>query len=169
MHWDQGLWCCHATLGILFKGPFLLEIVCDLISSKKKNHKQKKNPDSNMQTQFLFLCKQQGSVCCKGRSPVDEQHGVSSAATHRWGWFPSFCSADESKILGLVSTEWGRSVLCHHWYVVWRRCGGQRRALWNNTPKHLIDTKPKTFLNCWKRSASTCSVQSIFILRWNLF
>lgn len=89
----------------------------------------------------LPLFKQQGSLCDKGRSPVDELHGVSSTATHRWGWFPSFRSADESEILGLVSTEWGRSVLCHHWYVVWRRCGGQRQTMWNNIPKHLRGTK----------------------------
>ena len=60
--------------------------------------------------------------------------------THRWGRFPSFRGADESEILGLVSTEWGRSVLCHHWYVVWRRCGGHRRALWDKTKKNIWDT-----------------------------
>lgn len=59
--------------------------------------------------------------------------------THRWGWFSSLCSADESEILGLVSTEWGRSVLCHHWYVIWRCCGGEKKP-WEQQ-KTLRDTK----------------------------
>lgn len=73
------------------------------------------------------FCKQVGSVFCNGRSLVVEQCGVSSSKTHRRRRFSSFRSAHQSEILGLVSTEWGRSVLCHHWYVVRGRCWDTKR------------------------------------------
>lgn len=73
---------------------------------KKPNNKQTEN-----ETQFL--------VCAPLHLPT---------TTHRRGGFASLCSADESEVLGLVATERGWSVLCHHRYVVGRCCSeGTRR------------------------------------------
>lgn len=46
--------------------------------------KKEKMPGSKMLS-FFSLCKQRGSVCCKGRSLVNEQHGVSSTANSPMG------------------------------------------------------------------------------------
>lgn len=71
---------------------------------------------------------------------MDRQPSISLTTTHRWGWFSSLCSADKSEILGLVSTEWGLSVLCHHRYVVWRCCGGEDTTLWDNIQRYELQT-----------------------------
>ena len=109
--------------------------------NKKKNPNnppppKKNKPCSNMQHSFSVNNR---DLCAVKAGPWwTNSMAQLQQTTHRWGRFPSFRGADESEILGLVSTEWGRSVLCHHWYVVWRRCGGHRRALWDKTKKkHL--------------------------------
>lgn len=123
-------------------------------------------------TEFLFVCKQHGSVCCKGKSQASWQHGTSSAATHRWGWFPPLCSADKSQILGLVSTERGWSVFCHHWYVVWRCCERQGKRCVKQHPITLDGhkVKPEKFINTYKTSVFTFSVhcKSYFMMKCHL-
>lgn len=107
----------------------------------------KKTPPNNPPQKNKPCSKMQHSFSVNNRDPCAVKAGpwwTNSMAqlqqtTHRWGRFPSFRGADESEILGLVSTEWGRSVLCHHWYVVWRRCGGHRRALWDKKTQNIWD------------------------------
>lgn len=63
------------------------------------------------------------------KSLVDDLIVYLQQQTYRWCRFSSFCSADKSEILGLVSAERGWSVLCYHRYVVGRCCGGQQKTL----------------------------------------
>lgn len=86
----------------------------------RKGKKKEKRPEAKRSPPPF--CKQVGSVFYKGRSLVVEQCAVSNSKTYRRSRFPSFRSADQSEILGLVSTEWGRRVFCHHWYVARGRC-----------------------------------------------
>lgn len=87
--------------------------------------KRKKSPAAKCN--LFFPSVNNGDLCAVKEGPSWMSSMVYlQQQTHRWGWFSSFCSADESEILGLISTEWGRSVLCNHWYVIWRRCGGER-------------------------------------------
>lgn len=83
--------------------------------------------------QFAFF----SSASCESRSLLTQSTAVFSAATHRRRRLPPLRGADESEILGLVSTEWSRSVLCHHRYVVWRCCEGQEQSFVNQFPNTL--------------------------------
>lgn len=108
---QDALWSRTSALSHIVKWDFISEVVSVLTPNQMGSLCFRKRQGCALKECSLWVL---------GRVFSQQQ-------THRRGRLPSFCSADKSEILGLVSTKWGGSVLCHHWDVVWRCCGGQQK------------------------------------------
>lgn len=100
--------------------------------------KKEKKPGSKMQS-FFPLCKQRGSVCCKGRSLVDEQHGVSSTANSPTGLVFLLLQCRREWNSGLDIDWMGpecslQPLICY--LEALRRRERERKPLWDNIRKH---------------------------------
>lgn len=134
MHWDQGFYCCQATFDVVFKEPFYWKwSMCWYLKKEKK-------PGSKMQS-FFSLCKQRGSVCCKGRSLVDEQHGVSSTANSPMGlvFLLLQCRREWNSGLDIdwMGPECSLQPLICYLEALWRR----EETVMKQYPKTLTGTK----------------------------